>query len=67
MEKHPGIKNASFYPTGDNGKSHRQNRAKKRAQYLRNRNLRASLYARRGTMGDSEWHTALRALSLGSA
>ena len=68
-----GIKHPLFTgPKGTNGKSHRKNAAKKKAQYLRNQKTRADLYSRmQGSSGwqrdASEWHMAIKALSKGSA
>ena len=51
--------------------SARKNRAKKKANHLRNQQIRAELYATmRGENGSrraNEWHEALKALSSGTA
>ena len=65
-----GIKHPKFTADGENGQSHRKNKLRKKAQYLRNVNTRAALY--RLYQGDNrrdarEFHLTLEALSMGTA
>lgn len=66
-----GIKHPKFTTDGENGQSHRKNKAKKKAQYLKNCLVRADLYKRfQGNnqgRGVGEFHTTLDALSMGTA
>jgi hypothetical protein len=65
-----GIKHRNFTPDNDNGTSHRKNKDKKKAQYLRNVATRAALYSQfQGNAGRNpgEFHAALKALSMGTA
>ncbi len=62
-----GIKSFTFTSTGRNGESHRKNKEKKHRQYLKNKQIRADLYASKGTMSAEAWHSQLTALSLGTA
>lgn len=61
-----GIKSFTFTASGTNGTSHRKNQDRKHHQYLKNRQMRSELYARRGSMSPGEWHTSLAALSFGT-
>lgn len=65
--KSVGIKHPSFTRSGKNGESHRANAKKKHAKSLANRNFRADLNARRGSMGATEYHAAQYAVSHGGA
>ena len=62
-----GIKSFTFTSTGKNGESHRKNRAKKKAQYVKNKDARATLNMERGRIGAKEYHLRLEALSKGLA
>jgi hypothetical protein len=65
-----GIKHRNFTADNDNGTSHRKNKDKKKAQYLRNVATRAALYSQfQGNAGRNpgEFHAALKALSMGTA
>ncbi len=62
-----GIKSFLFTATGLNGESHRKNRTRKNNQYKRNRSLRSDLNARLRSMSAGEYHSAIAALSLGTA
>jgi hypothetical protein len=65
-----GIKHPKFTADGENGQSHRKNRERKKAQYLRNTRTRAALNSKfqgehRGN--PAEFHVGLDALSMGTA
>jgi hypothetical protein len=61
--KHPAFRTVS----GSNGKSHKKNAARKRASYLKNRQIRSDTNARRSSMSPTEYHMVLRNLSEGRA
>lgn len=63
-----GIKSVNFYGgVRTNGVSHKKNKAKKKAQYLKNKQTRADLYMNKGSTSPGAWHSALAALSKGTA
>ncbi len=49
-----------------NAVSHRKNRAKRKAQHLKNAAARAALYQEKGRISAQEWHSRLDGLSKGT-
>lgn len=68
--KKPGIKHP-FFRGSNNGESHRKNAAKKKARYLKNQATRATLYSEYQGENKSgkcdDWHSRIKALSMGTA